>query len=198
MKIERRRIGFLVALLALAQVGLIIVSWFLSVTTGGSVRPLLSAEGLRWFCGSFSAMLASPLLVNLLLLSMAWGCLAQSRLVETADRRTDYRQKSAFRVAMLVLVAGVAGILALAFTPHTVLLSATGQLWPSPFSRALVPMLALLAVVVASAYGRASGHFKSFSDVVTSLVSGISSAAPVLVLYVFGMQFYESLRYVFQ
>jgi hypothetical protein len=33
---------------------------------------------------------------------------------------------------------------------------------------------------------------------VASLVSGISSAAPVLVLYVFGMQFYESLRYVFQ
>ena len=66
-----RFLSLLVGVLIAAQIALVLASWLLSATSAGSVRSLLSAEGVRWFCGSFSAMLASPLLACLLLLSMA-------------------------------------------------------------------------------------------------------------------------------
>jgi p-aminobenzoyl-glutamate transporter AbgT len=46
-------------------------------------------------------------------------------------------------------------------------------------------------------YGLSARIFRSFQSITDSLVSGLASAAPYLLLYVFFMQFYESLRYVF-
>ena len=73
--------GRLVLLLMVAELLLFILSWLLSATRMEGVRSLLSSEGIRWFFGYFTQMVASPLLVWLLLGLCAYGCLQRSGLL---------------------------------------------------------------------------------------------------------------------
>ena len=109
-----------------------LVSWLFSAAypTSG-VRSLLSAEGLRWLMGHFSDLLATPLLVWIVLCSIAWGCLSRSCLLH---RPTNYRERRAQFMALLLLGIIVGVMVLLTAIPHAVLLSAVGGLWPSPFS----------------------------------------------------------------
>ena len=50
-------LGVVGAVLLLAQLVLIILSWLLSATRLEGVRSLLSSEGIRWFVGDFSTIL---------------------------------------------------------------------------------------------------------------------------------------------
>ena len=188
-----------VTALAVAQVLLVLVSWFLSATTAGHARSLLSSEGMRWFAGSFVSLLSTPWLVWLLLLSMAAGSLLQSGLPAAVGARRaarNYRQRVALCAALAFLVAYVAVLLLLTAVPHAVLLSSTGRLLPSPFSRALVPLVAFGLSSVSVVFGWVSGRFTSMSDVVGSWSYGIGRAAPLFVLYVVFVQFCASLRFV--
>ena len=85
----------------------------------------------------------------------------------------------------------------LTFLPHAILLSATGHLFPSAFSRSLVPIIAFGICVLSITYGVVSGRLKSLSSVIHSLSYGIEKGAVLLVLYILLIQFYESLRFVF-
>lgn len=189
----RRFYTYLFSSLVVAQLLLIIASWLLAATNTEGVHSLLSTEGVRWFFGNFTAMVASKWLVWLLLLAMAGGCMWQSGLL---SRGQGFRERLALRTTVVLLVLYVAVVLLLTVVPHAMLLSATGQLFPSPFSRALVPIVAFGLLFSSAVYGSVSGRFTSLSDFIDSLSYGISYAAPILVLYVFFIQFYESLRFV--
>ena len=196
----RRLFSYLVCTLALAEALLVLLSWILSATMTEHVHSLLSSEGIRWFFGSFSAMLASPWLVWLLLLAMAGGCLWQSGILLPLTSHPSlltYRHRMALRTTVGIVVLYVLAILALTVVPHAVLLSATGQLFPSPFSRALVPIVSFGVLLASAVYGWASGRFSSFADVIASLAYGIQQAAPLFILYVVAVQFYASLKFVF-
>lgn len=181
--------------LVVAESLLVLVSWVLSATLTGCVRSLLSSEGIRWFLGSFVSMLSRPGLVWLLLLSMACGSLWRSGLLTVC--MADYRQRLAFRVVMVVVVLYLALILTLTAIPHAILLSATGCLFPSAFSRALVPILSFGVVVASLTFGLMSGRFQHLSDALYSLSYGIAESAPLFVLYVLFVQFLNSLAFVF-
>ena len=56
-------LGTLCFVLVIAEVLLVIVSWLLSAAMMEGVRSLLSSEGVRWFFGSFTMIVASPLLM---------------------------------------------------------------------------------------------------------------------------------------
>jgi len=185
----------LILALAIAEVVLVLLSWLLSATMTEGVRSLLSSEGMRWFFGSFVSMLESPCLVWLLLLAMAGGCLWKSGLLSM--RLSGYRERVALRITIALFLLYVLLVVALTAVPHALLLSATGQLFPSPFSRALVPILSFGMLLLSIAYGLTLGRFTSFADIVDSLSFGIQMAAPLFILYVFIFQFYESLRFVF-
>ena len=217
----RRLFSYLVCTLAWAEVLLVLLSWILSATMTEHVHSLLSSEGIRWFFSSFSTMLASPWLVWLLLLAMAGGCLWQSGILShlpssliphpssffphpsalspqpSSLSPLTYRHRMAFRTTVVIVALYVVAILALTVVPHAVLLSATGQLFPSPFSRALVPIVSFGVLLASAVYGWASGRFTSFADVIASLAYGIQQAAPLFILYVVAVQFYASLRFVF-
>ena len=195
----KRLLAYLVLALALAEVVLVLASWLLSATMAGNVRSLLSSEGVRWFFGGFTTMLASPWLVWLVLLAMAGGCLWQSGIVSIRLPLSSlhYRQRVALRTALILLVIYAAAVLALTLVPHAVLLSATGRLFPSPFSRAFVPIVSFGVLLVSVAYGWASGSFRSIASIVSAMSTGIAAAAPLFILYVVFVQFYESLRFVF-
>ena len=202
MKISRlqfkRLFTGIVLALVVAELLLVLVSWLVSATMGVGVRSLLSAEGVRWFAGGFVSMLAGQSLVWLLLLSMAGGCLWQSGILADLSVRTsirNYRQRIALRTTVAFLVAYVGCVLLLTLTPHALLLSATGSLFPSPFSRAIVPIVAFALLSSSTIYGRLSGRFISLSDILASLSYGVSRAAPLFILYVLVVQLYNSLRF---
>jgi len=191
----KRLYSNLILALAVAEGVLVLVSWLLSATQTEDVTSLLSSEGLRWFFGSFVSMLVSPSLVWLLLLSMAGGCLWRSGVLHMTTN--GYRERVAVRITIALLLVYVLVVVALTAVPHALLLSATGRLFPSPFSHAIVPILSFGALLLSSVYGWASGRFTSWADIVDSLSWGIQRAAPLFILYVFFFQFYESLRFVF-
>ena len=181
---KQRIITSTAVILASAEALLVLVSWLLSATMTGGVRSLLSSEGVRWFALHLSDMLLTPLLLWLLLASMAWGCLRHSGLLPGLATARTYREQLARRVAMLTTAAYLA-------------LTATGRLWPSPFSAALLPLLCLGGIQAAVAYGLIARHFRSVADICQSFTDGLAAASPLLFIYVLAMQLWASLRFVF-
>jgi aminobenzoyl-glutamate transport protein len=195
----RRLYSGLCVFLIVSEAVLVPFSWLLSVTMQDGVRSLLSAEGVRWFLGSFTTLLASPRLVWLLLLSMVAGSVWRSGLAAPSlcSHTGGFLRRVALMASVLTLVLYEVLVLGLTAVPHAVLLSATGRLFPSPFSRALVPLFTFGMLLIAVVYGWASGRFTSLSDVARSWSWGISQASPFFVLYLLSVQFLVSLRFVF-
>lgn len=185
----------LLVLLLLSELLLVLTSWLLSATQTDGVRPLLSSEGLRWLLGQFTVMLLKPQLIWLLLLSMAGGCLWHSCLLRPSQ--ASFRRRFALRVSAVVFIVQACVVALLVCMPQAVLLSATGTLWPSPFSRALVPLLALITINTSVCYGLLSRTFTSVADIYESQKWGLSQAAPLLILYLVVVTMYESFRFVF-
>lgn len=185
----------------IVEVALILLSWILSAAGVEGVRSLLSGEGVRWFVGDFARMVASPLLVWIILLMIAIGAFQRSGLTSLwhvgRSRMMSYRDRTAFRVSLVLLVAYIVAILLLTVVPHAVLLSVSGSLFPSPFSRSIIPIVAFGIALVSIAFGMISGRMQSLSDVLEALSYGIQKYAPLLVLYIFCMQLYQSLCFVF-
>lgn len=194
---KSRVVAYLALTLLILEVALVFVSWLLSASMTASVHSLLSAEGIRWLCGHFVDILLSPVLIWILLLSMAWGCLMKSGLPFALRRPADYRQRLARRVTAVLFVIYFGVVLWLSVSPHAILLSATGGLWPSPFSRAFVPFLSLGVILLSVCYGTLSRSFTSLADVTDSLSDGIAKFSQLLVLYVLLMQLIASIHFVF-
>lgn len=192
MRIKLPHIAFL---LLAAQVLLMLVSWLLSAAIPASgVRSLLSSEGLRWFLGHFSDVLGTPVLLCLLLLLMAYGCLRGCGILRY---RSSYRQNRALMITLFLSVVYVAVVILLGMMPHAILLSATGTLWPSPFSAAIVPLLAFGITLLSAVYGYVAGSYRNMSDIYQSTINGIRNGAPFLLFYVLIGQLYYSLKFIF-
>ena len=179
--------------LAPAQLLLILTSWVWSAAMPLSgVRSMLSSEGIRWYLGHFAELMASPFLVWLLLGAMAYGAVVRCRSLQG----NSYRSSRARLISMVFLVIYVGVVLLLTVSPHAVLLSASGLLWPSPFSASLVPITAFGILMAAILYGVVAGTFQTLSEVYDSLVYGLRQCAPLLPIYVLFMQLFESFRFV--
>ena len=194
MKSSRLCVGLLVA-----QCVLVIVSWLLSAMRLEGVRSMLSSEGIRWFVGGFSDILANPLLAWLLLLLIAGGSLQQSGVISlfTGKGETSFRNRLALRVAIFFLVLYAIVICLLTLTPHAILLSVKGSLFPSAFSRSLVPIVCFGVTLFSVVYGMMSGHKKSGDEILGILTYGIRQGASLIIVYILAIQFYASLRFVF-
>jgi aminobenzoyl-glutamate transport protein len=194
MILMKRFLPHIALILVLTQLLLILVSWLLSaaIPTSG-VRSLLSSEGLRWFLGHFSDVLGTPFLLCLLLILMAYGCLKGCGILRF---KSSYRQSRALIITSLLLLVYVGVIVLLVMMPHAILLSATGSLWPSPFSAAIVPMLAFGVTLLSAVYGFVSGTFRNRTDIYLSLINGIRNGAPILLFYVLLGQIYYSLQFI--
>ena len=79
----------------------------------------------------------------------------------------------------------------------SILLSATGHLFPSAFSRSLVPVIAFGVCLVSVTFGLVSGRLRSLADILDALSTGIAHGAPLIVIYLFAIQLFESFRFVF-
>lgn len=183
--------------LLLAECLLVILSWLLSATRLEGVRSLLSSEGVRWFVGTYSDMIASPLLAWLLLAMVSLGCLQTCGIFAAVKTFKSYRDRIALRVSLVFLFIYLGEICLLTLMPHAILLSVTGSLFPSAFSRSLVPIVTFGICLFSVSYGIMSGRTRSLTAILESLSYGVEKGAPLLVLYIFLMQFVASLRFVF-
>ena len=185
-----QRLGWLCLTVVIAETLLVILSWLLSAMRVEGVRSLLSSEGIRWFFSSFNNLIASPVLVGLLLLLCALGCLQKCRVtvIFGGEKNLNFRDRLALYVAIIVL---------LTLMPHAILLSATGHLFPSAFSRSLVPIIAFGICLFSVAFGMMAGVMKNLSDILQALSFGIAKGAPLLVFYLFAVQLVGCLRFVF-
>lgn len=190
----RNRLAIVGAGLLLAEVLLILLSWILSATMTEGVRSLLSGEGIRWFFGCYTGIVASPPLAWLVLLLIAAGCMRQSGIMRPQQ---SYRDRMALRAALVFLALYIGVILLLTAMPHAVLLSATGSLVPSPFSRSLVAVVAFGLVLLAVVFGVMSGRLRTLADVLDSLSEGIRRGAPLFIIFILAMHLYASLKFVF-
>lgn len=185
--------------LFVAEILLCLVSWIVSVLSPDSgVRSVFSGEGLRWLMSGYSSFVASPPLAWLLLLAMAVGTGRRSGIgrLFAPCRRLLYRERIASVSALFVAVVYAAVVVVLSCIPHAVLLSATGRLFPSPFSAALVPVLCFGVFAVSVAYGVVSGAFVSVTGVYRSLVFGIVKASPLFLFYLLLTQLYYTFDFV--
>ena len=189
------RLGVFLLLLLIAEAVLILLSWILSAMRVDGVRSLLSGEGVRWFFGNFTSMVASPWLAWLMLMLIALGCLQKCGLI--GQPHTSYRDRMALRLTIVFLVLYVGVVLLLTAVPHAVLLSSTGSLFPSPFSRSIIPLLSFGVILVSITFGLVSGRFQTLSDIVDALSFGCRKGAQLFIFYILLIQFYESLRFVF-
>ena len=178
----------------LAQLLLVLGSWILSAALPMSgIRSMLSGEGIRFFLGHFADLLATPLLVWLLLLAMAYGIVLRSGILGGAR---SFRSRRARLIALLFAAAYVAVVLLMALAPHAVLLSASGTLWPSPFSASLVPLIAFGLAMVTAVYGIVAGTITSLTDIYESFVDGLRRAAVLLPICLLLVLIYESLCFI--
>ena len=193
----RNKIMAYIALaLIVAQVLLVLTSWLITAAMPEVFdHSLLSAEGIRWFFGRFQNNLASPLLVWLLLASIALGALQKSGLSHFDV--SEYRQRIAMRLVVFELVIFLAIIMALTLVPHAILLNVMGGLYPSSFSMSIVPYICFVVMFVSVSFGVMSGKLKGMESVFGALTVGISRMSPIFVIYVLAMQFYYSLMFLF-
>lgn len=189
------RLGVLMLLLLIAEAVLILLSWILSAMRVDGVRSLLSGEGIRWFFGNFTTMVASPWLAWLVLMLMSLGCMQKCGLI--GKPHASYRDRMALRLTFVFLVLYVGVISLLTAVPHAVLLSSTGSLFPSPFSRSIVPILSFGIILVSITFGLVSGRFQTLSDIIDALSFGCRKGAPLFIFYILVIQLFESLRFIF-
>lgn len=210
----KSKLGWTVLVFVTAQLALILLSWLITAAFPElPIRSLLSSEGVRWFFGSFTANQLTPLLAWFITAAMAVGACVRSRLWaafctkmsgllhrrDSTDGRQGlhYRERIGLRLALAEFMVYVVIMLLLTVVPHAILLSVTGELFPSAFSSSLIPSLSFVLIVMSLSYGVASGTVDSVARMHRVLVGGLEAGARIVPAYIIGVQLYMSLLYVF-
>lgn len=181
----------------------IVFSWIASsVNSSLPIKSLISEEGVRGFMNGFTSSLANPILVCMIVVSVAWGALIYSGLYKAIGRiykgcSVTYRQKHALIIAGILLVISFVVIVLLAFIPHAILLGVSGELYPSALFSGLVPLLSFVVVIVSLAYGISCGKLYAIEQIFKSLYFGVTLFAPLFPIYIFSMQLYFAVSFVF-
>ncbi len=195
--------GIISLTLVVLQVVLIMASWIVtSAMPELSMRSLLSPEGVRWLFGHFIENMSSPLLVDIILLSVAFGAVSFSGLVDSVVAMAHCRKKRYFERVGLWVVVGeiltvVIVVVLLTCVPHAILLSVTGHLFPSNFSQSLIPIISITLLACSISFGLVSGRLSSLSQCFEAMTYGLVRFAWVLPIYVFFMELLRSIQFVF-
>lgn len=186
-------------ILIVLQTILIFGSWIVSAAIPDSqIRPLIGAGGLRWFFSSFTEDMASPILVYIILITLTVNVFINSGMCElfSLKRKMNMQKKLALNVVLVELCTFIVLIVLLTAMPHAVLLSVTGELFPSSFSKGLIPMLCFIVTILSISYGLVSGCIKGVYDIWDSMTTGVNFLPAVCFVYILLLQFVSSLSYV--
>ena len=192
-------LAYIAFVIGILQVAVVLVSWLIAAAMPElGLHSLLSAEGVRWYFGGVLENMSSTALVCLLLLSSAFGSVWKSGLLDVFVRKLEYQEKMGLRLALLELFISIVIMSLLSAVPHAILLSVTGDFFPSSFSRSLVPVITFVLWVMSESYVlMASNSHMYIEKVFSDLISGISWAAPLILIYLIGIQLVYSFGFVF-
>lgn len=200
----RNRIcGIIAMVLVCLQVLLIVASWIItSAMPDIPMRSLLSAGGIRWFFGNFTSNLDTTLFVDLILLVIAFGSMYSSGLADTIRnivrrKRLRYFESVAIWVVAIELIISIVVVILLTLVPHAILLSVTGHLFPSSFSHSIIPIISFILLICSLSFGIISSRFNNLEQVYESLVCGLRKCVWIVPIYVFAMELYSSILFVF-
>lgn len=195
----KRTCAIFAFILIVLQTILIFGSWIVSAAIPDSqIRPLIGAGGLRWFFSSFTEDMASPILVYIILITLTVNVFINSGMCElfSLKRKMNMQKKFALNVVLVELFTFIVLIVLLTAIPHAVLLSVTGELYPSSFSKGLIPMLCFIVTILSTSYGLVSGSLRGVYDIWNSITTGINFLPAVCFVYILLFQFVSSLSYV--
>lgn len=195
----KRTCAIFAFILIVLQTILIFGSWIVSAAIPDSqIRPLIGAGGLRWFFSSFTEDMASPILVYIILITLTVNVFINSGMRElfSLKRKMNMQKKFALNVVLVELCTFIVLIVLLTAIPHAVLLSVTGELYPSSFSKGLIPMLCFIVTILSTSYGLVSGSLRGVYDIWNSITTGINFLPAVCFVYILLFQFVSSLSYV--
>ena len=192
-------IAFITCSLLLLQIMVVILSWMIkTIYPEFNGRSLLSGEGVRWFLGNFTNNVASNILVWIILIGLSWGAIHASHILQVFKRShtLSYRERLGFRVVLIEIMIWVIVIVLLSFIPHAAMLSITGQLFPSSFSKSIVPLIAFIALFSSITYGLIIGRLRKGNLIIEALSNGIKQIAPYIIIYIILVQLIYSIKFV--
>lgn len=183
----------------------IIGAWIVSaVFPDCQIRSVLGNDGIRWLLGHFTDNLCTPLLVWIVLLALAYGCLERSGLLSDFSKifterdftKLGFRSRIGMVIAAVELFIVIFVMALLSVVPHAVLLSVDGTLFPSSFSNSLVPVMSFTLVLCATTYGITTNRFRSVKSWGESLACGLSRCSMLLAVYLAAAELYAIIRFV--
>ena len=192
-------IAFITCSLLLLQIMVVILSWMIkTIYPEFNGRSLLSGEGVRWFLGNFTNNVASNILVWIILIGLSWGAIRASNILQVFKRShtLSYRERLGFRVVLIEIMIWFIVIALLSFIPHAAMLSITGQLFPSSFSKSIVPLIAFIALFSSITYGLIIGRLRKGNLIIEALSNGIKQIAPYIIIYIILVQLIYSIKFV--
>ena len=192
-------IAFITCSLLLLQIMVVILSWMIkTIYPEFNGRSLLSGEGVRWFLGNFTNNVASNILVWIILIGLSWGAIRASNILQVFKRShtLSYRERLGFHVVLIEIMIWFTVIALLSFIPHAAMLSITGQLFPSSFSKSIVPLIAFIALFSSITYGLIIGRLRKGNLIIEALSNGIKQIAPYIIIYIILIQLIYSIKFV--
>lgn len=181
-----------------AEFILILGSWMTSsIRPELHIRSLLSSEGIRWMAGNITENISSPLLVWIIMLSIAGGTTAKCGIIsDMAEKRNSFRSRIGLVLVVVEILVITAVMIMLSALPHAILLSVSGELYPSSFSDSIIPVASLTLTIVSTTYGIVTTRYKTVAVWFESLAFGVEKSARYIVAYIFIMQLYWSIRFI--
>lgn len=195
--------GIISLVLVVLQLVLVMASWIMTAAMPElPMRSLLSAEGIRWFFGHFVENINSQVLVSIVLLAVAIGAVMFSGVAESLSgivfhRKTRYMERVALWAVAIELAIAVIVVILLTSVPHAILLSVTGHLFPSSFSQSLIPIVSVTLLICSLSFGIVSGKLSSMGLVYETMTYGLVCYAWLIPIYIFAIELYRSVLFVF-
>lgn len=196
-------VTYITVTLIVLLITLVVGSWIVSaVMPEMGINSMLSGEGIRWYVGHLTDILATQYLVWIILLAMSIGVTREScivKVIATVAHRQhiEYHERLGLHAAAIGACILTAVIIYLIAAPNAVLLGATGRLIPSAFAMGLVPIISFFLTLISGIYGFTAGVFTSLTSFITAMCHGISAMTPIIIIYVISAQLIACGLYIF-
>ena len=192
-------ITIIICSLLLLQIMVVILSWMIkTIFPEFNGRSLLSGEGVRWFLANFTKNVASNILVWIILLGLSWGAIHSSKIIQVLkySHILSYKERLGLQIILIEIMVWFSGIVLLSFVPHATMLSITGELFSSSFSKSIIPLIAFIVLLNSISYGFIVGRFRKGSQIIEALSNGIKQITPYIIIYIIFIQLFYSVKFV--
>ena len=194
--------SWILAVLFVAHLLWFPVSW-LGSAAGLAWENLLSVQGLRWYCFHAQDMLCTPVLSYVIPVVVLVGALERSGIWNVFRERMSvgrfqltYRQRRALAMSGVFFCLFMGAVILSVTGPVPILLSITGEMYPSPFFVALCQSVPVGLTLSALAYASLGGHLRGWPDCLSVLYWGAARHAVWIFVTVLSVWFYEVAAYV--